>query len=212
MGTVGRALPGIELYIAEDGEILAKGPNIMPGYYNLPEKTAEAIDGDGWFHTGDIGAIDEEGFLRITDRKKELIVNAYGKNVAPAPLENRLKASMFIAEAVVIGDQRKFLSVLMVPDFEALEAWAAREGITFADRSELLGVDAVQELFKNDLEQANRHPETAKYERIHAFHLLGGEFSVETGELTPTQKVKRRIIRDKFAAEIESMYSEAEKS
>ena len=139
MGTVGRALPGIELHIAEDGEILAKGPNIMPGYYNLPEKTAEAIDSDGWFHTGDIGAIDEEGFLKITDRKKELIVNAYGKNVAPAPLENRLKASMFIAEAVVIGDQRKFLSVLMVPDFEALEAWAAREGITFADRSELLG-------------------------------------------------------------------------
>ena len=129
MGTVGRALPGVEIKIAADGEILAKGPNIMKGYWNLPEATAEVLDSEGWFHTGDIGEVDPEGFLRITDRKKELIINAYGKNVAPAPIENSLKNSRFIGQAVVLGDRRKFLSALLVPDFEALKPWAERQGI-----------------------------------------------------------------------------------
>src|SRR3712207_5809607 len=123
MGTVGRALPGVELRIAADGEILAKGPNIMKGYWGMDKETAEVIDSEGWFHTGDIGEIDSEGFLRITDRKKELIINAYGKNVAPAPIENSLKGSRYISQAVVIGDQKKFLSALLVPDFDALKSW-----------------------------------------------------------------------------------------
>jgi long-chain acyl-CoA synthetase len=133
MGTVGKAIPGVQLRIAADGEILGKGPNIMQGYWNMPEATAEVIDQEGWFHTGDIGEIDADGFLRITDRKKELIINAYGKNVAPAPIENQLKSSRFISQAVAIGDRRKFLSALLVPDFEALKPWAEKQGIGTAE-------------------------------------------------------------------------------
>src|SRR5262249_42737374 len=133
LGTVGRPVPGVAVEIADDGEILARGPNIMKGYWNLPQATAEVIDAAGWFHTGAIGEVDDDGFLRITDRKKELIVNAYGKNIAPAPIENSLKASHFIGQAVVIGDRRKFLSALLVPDFDALKAWAGKQGIAIGD-------------------------------------------------------------------------------
>src|SRR6185295_5160526 len=129
LGTVGRAVRDVVVRIAEDGEILSKGPNIMKGYWGLEEATKEAIDADGWFHTGDIGEVDGEGFLRITDRKKELIVNANGKNIAPAPIENSLKASTYIAQAVVIGDRRKFLSALLVPDYDNLKGWAGKQGL-----------------------------------------------------------------------------------
>ncbi|HEX2164651.1 MAG TPA: long-chain fatty acid--CoA ligase, partial [Thermoanaerobaculia bacterium] len=138
LGTVGPPIPGIEVEIAADGEILTRGPHIMKGYFGKPDATAEVIDADGWFHTGDIGVIDEDGFLKITDRKKEIIVNAYGKNVAPAPIENALKASRWITQAVVIGDRRKFLSALLVPDFEALKPWAERQGISTASNDALI--------------------------------------------------------------------------
>ncbi|MCP4200663.1 MAG: long-chain fatty acid--CoA ligase [bacterium] len=208
MGTVGRAIPGVTLKIADDGEILAKGPNIMKGYHNLAEKTAEAIDAEGWFHTGDIGEIDEEGFLRITDRKKEIIVNAYGKNVAPAPIEGQLKASQYIEQAVVIGDRRKFLSALLVPDFATLEVWAGNQGLGTDDRAALLADSKVQELFAGEVRNANK--ELAKYERIHAWELLSHEFTIESGELTPTQKIKRRVINQKYGEVIEQVYRDAE--
>jgi long-chain acyl-CoA synthetase len=208
MGHVGKAIPDTELKIAEDGEILAKGPQIMKGYWNLAEETAEAIDADGWFHTGDIGEIDDEGFLKITDRKKEIIVNAYGKNVAPAPIENSLKASRFIEQAVVIGDKRKFLSALIVPDFATLEIWAGENSIDTDDRKAMLADEKTRDLFTREIEAVNA--KLAKYELIRAFDLVPGEFTIETGELTPTQKIKRRVIHEKYAGEIEGIYTKAE--
>ena len=208
LGTVGPAIPGVTLEIAEDGEILAKGPNIMKGYWNLPEATAEAIDDRGWFHTGDIGVIDEQGFLKITDRKKEIIVNAYGKNVAPAPIENAFKSQTHIAEAVVIGDQRKFLAALLVPDFEALAAWAKSNGVAAEGREALASDDRVRQLIAGEVAAVNA--DLARYEQIHAWELLPTEFSIEGGELTPTQKIKRRVIHDKYRAVIEDLYARAE--
>ena len=209
MGTVGRALPGVTLRIAEDGEILAKGPNIMQGYWNLPEATAEVIDADGWFHTGDIGELDAEGFLRITDRKKELIINAYGKNVAPAPIENALKASRFIGQAVAIGDRRKFLSALLVPDFEVLKPWAEKQGIGTGDAKAMLSDARVRALFSQEVDTVNAR--LASFEKIVAWELLPAEFTLETGELTPTQKVKRRVINQKYGDVIERLYAAADK-
>ena len=208
LGTVGRAVPGVAVEIADDGEILARGPNIMQGYWNLPQATAEVIDAAGWFHTGDIGEVDDGGFLRITDRKKELIVNAYGKNVAPAPIENSLKASHYIAEAVVIGDRRKFLSALLVPAFDALRAWADKQGIPAGDTAALLADPRVRALYEGEVEAVNKG--LAHYERIAAWDLLPAEFSLETGELTPTQKVKRRVIHQKYAAAIDRLYERAD--
>jgi len=208
MGTVGRAIPGVELRIAADGEILGKGPNIMKGYWNMPEATAEVIDQEGWFHTGDIGEIDAEGFLRITDRKKELIINAYGKNVAPAPIENLLKSSRFIGQAVAIGDRRKFLSALLVPDFEALKPWAEKQGIGTADHQVLLADPRVRALYAAEVQGVNSH--LASFEKVVAWELLPEEFTLETGELTPTQKVKRRVINKKYGDVIERLYAEAD--
>jgi len=207
LGTVGSAIDGVTLHIAEDGEILAKGPNIMQGYYNLPEKTAETIDEDGWFHTGDIGEIDDEGFLRITDRKKEIIVNAYGKNIAPAPIENHLKSSRFIEQVVVIGDQRKFLSALIVPDFEALENWATANDLPL-EHEALIAAPETRTLIEEEIEKANA--DQSKYEMVRAFDLLAEPFSIEGGELTPTQKVKRRIVATKYDGLIDGIYERAE--
>ncbi len=208
LGTVGPALPDVELLIADDGEILARGPNIMRGYHNLPEASAEAIDDEGWFHTGDIGEIDADGFLKITDRKKEIIVNAYGKNVAPAPIENELKASRFIGQAVVIGDRRKMLAALLVPDFETLVSWAKRQGIDGGDMPALLADSRILQLFEDEVKAVNG--ELARYEQIHVWELLPDEFTIETGELTPTQKIKRRVINQKYGEVIEGLYRRAE--
>ncbi len=181
----------------------------MRGYYNLPEATAEAIDADGWFHTGDIGELDEDGYLRITDRKKEIIVNAYGKNVAPAPIENALKASRFIGQAVVVGDRRKMLAALLVPDFETVRGWARREGVGGDDGDDgLLAEPRVRELFEQEVAAVNG--ELARYEQIHVWELLPDEFTIETGELTPTQKIKRRVINQKYGEVIEALYRRAE--
>jgi long-chain acyl-CoA synthetase len=207
LGCVGRAIPNVELEIAEDGEILAKGPNIMKGYFNHPEATAESIDAAGWFHTGDIGILDEDGFLAITDRKKEIIVNAYGKNIAPAPIENALKASRFIGQAMIIGDRRKFISALLVPDFEALAAWAEREGVPGADPGALVAEPKVRALFGAEVDAVNHR--LARYEQIHAWELVPQEFSIEGGELTPTQKIKRRVVNTKYKSLIDAMYATA---
>jgi len=209
MGAVGQPLPGIEVKIAEDGEILSKGPNIMKGYWGMEKETAEVIDAEGWFHTGDIGEVDSDGFLRITDRKKELIINAYGKNVAPAPIENTLKGSRFIGQAVVIGDRRKFLAALLVPDFEALKPWAEKQGIGVADNEKLIADPKVRELIGKEVTAVNAN--LAGFEKIVAWELLPNEFTLETGEITPTLKVKRRVINQKYGHVIDRLYAEADK-
>jgi len=207
MGTVGKIVPGVEVKIAADGEILARGPNIMKGYFNNPEATREVIDPDGWFHTGDIGELDDDGYLRITDRKKEIIVNAYGKNVAPAPIENALKATRYVSQAVIIGDKRKFLAALVVPDLEALATWATQHGKGGATGQQLIDDPEVKTLIGADVEAVNHT--LASYERIVTWTLLPEEFTLEGGELTPTQKIKRRVIHDKYGEQIESMYANA---
>jgi long-chain acyl-CoA synthetase len=209
MGTVGRPIPGVEVQIASDGEILSRGPNIMKGYWGMEKETAEVIDSEGWFHTGDIGEIDSEGFLRITDRKKELIINAYGKNVAPAPIENALKNSRYISQAVVIGDRRKFLSALLVPDFDVLKGWAEKQGIVGASPETLVGDSKVRDLLAQEVKAVNAG--LAGFEKIVAWELLPNEFTLETGELTPTQKVKRRVINQKYGDVIDRLYAEADK-
>ncbi len=209
MGAVGQPLPGIEVKIAEDGEILSKGPNNMKGYWGMEKETAEVIDAEGWFHTGDIGEVDSEGFLRITDRKKELIINAYGKNVAPAPIENTLKGSRFIGQAVVIGDRRKFLAALLVPDFEALKPWAEKQGIGAADNEKLIADPKVRELIGKEVTAVNAN--LAGFEKIVAWELLPNEFTLETGEITPTLKVKRRVVNQKYGDVIDRLYAEADK-
>jgi long-chain acyl-CoA synthetase len=209
MGTVGRPIDGVTVKIAEDGEILAKGPNIMRGYWGMEKETAEVVDAEGWFHTGDIGEIDADGFLRITDRKKELIINAYGKNVAPAPIENSLKGSRFIGQAVVIGDRRKFLAALLVPDFEALKPWAEKQGIHAADNAGLIADPKVKELIGQEVTAVNA--KLAGFEKIVAWELLPNEFTLETGEITPTLKVKRRVVNEKYGSIIDRLYAEADK-
>jgi long-chain acyl-CoA synthetase len=208
LGTVGRVVPEVEVRIAADGEILARGPNVMRGYWNQPKETAEAIDAEKWFHTGDIGEIDAEGFLHITDRKKELIINAYGKNVAPAPIENDLKSSPFISQAVVLGDRRKFLAALLVPEIDHLKGWAAKNGISAAGVPALLADARVRDLYKQEVDKINAH--LPGFEKIVAWDLLPQEFTQETGELTPTQKVKRRVINQKYGDVIDRLYAQAE--
>lgn len=207
LGTVGRPIPGVEVRIAEDGEILARGPNLMQGYYNRPKDTAEVIDPDGWFHTGDIGTLDADGFLSITDRKKELIVNAYGKNIAPAPIENALKQSRWVAQAVLIGDRRQYVTALLVPDFEVLRAWAKSQGLALED-AELVRHPELLRLVGEDVEAVNRG--LARYEQVRSWTLLARDFSIESGELTPKMSVKRRVVQQKYAAEIEKLYEGAE--
>jgi len=204
-GTVGKPIPGVEIRIAADGEILARGPNVMKGYYKKDAETREVMEG-GWFHTGDIGHLDEDGFLVITDRKKDLIVTSGGKNVAPQPIENILKLNPYIANAVVLGDRKRFVSALIVPEFEKLEAYARTHGIPFKDRDELVGNTRVVDFMRAEVEKAT--PLLASYERIKKIVLLGRDFDIEKGEVTPSLKVRRSIIEGKYQDLIESMYRE----
>jgi long-chain acyl-CoA synthetase len=204
LGTVGKPIPGVEVKIADDGEILVRGPNVMMGYYNKPEDTAAVIK-DGWFHTGDIGSVDAEGYLRITDRKKDLLVTSGGKKVAPQPIEAVLKRSPLVAEAVLLGDRRRFVSALIVPDFNALERRLKDLGRPPADRAVLAGRDDVVALYGEIVAALNR--ELSQFESIKKFRVLPREFTIESGELTPTMKVKRKVVEKNWAAEIEELYS-----
>jgi long-chain acyl-CoA synthetase len=204
-GTVGKPIPGVEIRIAADGEILARGPNVMKGYYKKDAETREVMEG-GWFHTGDIGYLDEDGFLVITDRKKDLIVTSGGKNVAPQPIENILKLSPYIANAVVLGDRKRFVSALIIPEFEKLEAYARTHGIPFKDHDELVGNTRVVDFMRAEVEKAT--PLLASYERIKKIVLLGRDFDIEKDEITPSLKVRRSIIEGKYQDLIESMYRE----
>jgi len=204
-GSVGRPVPGVEVKIAEDGEILAKGPNIMKGYFKKPAETAEVFDGE-WFKTGDVGFIDADGFIIITDRKKDIIVTAGGKNVAPQQIENLLRKSPFITNALAIGDRRKFVSALIVPEFDKLESFAQDNNISFSSRGELLNNEKILKKIEEEIDQVTE--ELARYEKIKKFALLKRDFEIEKGELTPTLKVKRNIVSEKYKILINSFYED----
>jgi long-chain acyl-CoA synthetase len=207
IGTVGPPIPGTEIRIAEDGEVLVRGPQVMKGYFRRPEDTKEAVDEERWFRTGDIGEIDETGHLRITDRKKNLLVTAGGKNVAPAPIENLVKGNQFVDQVVMIGDQRHFPALLVVPAFECLEGWARSAGIPAGSRRELLKESRVQEHVGKEVFALLG--DLATYERPKKIGLIEEEFTIEGGILTPNQKVKRRVVRERYGSLIERFYDPA---
>jgi len=208
LGTVGRAIPGVELKIAADGEILARGPNIMQGYYKQPEATRETIDADGWLHTGDIGELDSDGYLKITDRKKELLKTAGGKYIAPQPIEGMVKRNKFVANAVLYGDRRKFPIILVVPNFDNLERWAAERALSYGTRAELLELADVQAKMEREVMGTLR--DLAKFETPKKVLLLENDFTIESGELTPTLKVKRRVIEKRYKDQIDAAYASAD--
>ena len=206
VGTVGRAIPHVEIRIAEDGEIEVRGPNVMQGYYNKPAETRAAFTGDGWFKTGDIGTIDADGFLRITDRKKELFKTSGGKYIAPAPIEQAIKGSRFVNQVVLVGSERKFPAALIVPVWEQLESYCKLKGIEVKSRSELRTHPRILDLLQRQIDALT--PNLPRYEKIKKVALLENEFTIEGGELTPTLKVKRRVIDDKYRDVIEKLYDE----
>ena len=205
IGTVGKPLPNVEVKIAEDGEVMVKAPQVMDGYLNNPEATAEVLTDDKWFMTGDIGELTDEGYLKITDRKKELLITSGGKNIAPQPIENEFNTDPYVEMACAIGDNRKFISALVVPEFDNVRTWLKDEtGKTIESNEELIKDPKVQELIQERVNIANKN--LAKYEQIKRFVILSQPFTEETGELTPSQKKKRRVIHDKYGELIESMY------
>jgi long-chain acyl-CoA synthetase len=207
IGTVGKAVSGVEITIASDGEILTRGPHVMKGYFNKPAATAEAIDAEGWFHTGDIGEL-RDGFLAITDRKKDIIVTAGGKNIAPQPIENKVKTNKYVSQAVMIGDKRKFPIMLIVPNWDSLEKWAKLHNILWTERAQLLAMPTIRA--KMDKEVMGECASLAHFEAPKKIGLLEHDFSVERGELTPTLKVKRRVIDKTYKNLIDSMYESGE--
>ncbi len=204
-GSVGKPVPGVEVKIAPDGEILARGPNVMKGYYKLEVATRDAFEGD-WFKTGDVGLIDDDGFLVITDRKKDLIVTSGGKNVAPQPIENVLKSTRFVLNVVVVGDRRNFISALIVPDFDRLEAYAREQDISFANRTELVADDRIRRFMQEEVDRAGAN--LARYEQIKKIVLLDRDFELEEGEVTPSLKVRRHMIEKKYRAQIDALYKD----
>lgn len=209
LGTSGKLIRNVEARIAEDGEIEVSGPNVMMGYYNKPEATKETFTEDGWFKTGDIGEFDDEGFLKITDRKKELFKTSGGKYIAPSPIEQMIKGSRFVNQVVLIGNSRKFASALIVPDFEQLESYGKGQDWKFKSPKEYIENENVLRLFEKELD---KHCEgLARFETVKKIALLEKELTVEGGELTPTLKIKRRIVDEKYAMIIDKLYDEAEK-
>jgi long-chain acyl-CoA synthetase len=207
-GTVGKVIPGVEVKIAADGEILAKGPNVVypKGYYKRPDANAEAFDAEGWFHTGDIGEFDAEGFLRITDRKKDLIKTSGGKYVAPQNIENLLKTDARISQVMVHGDNRKFCSALITLNQEVVEAWAKAQGIAYADWNDLCSKPQVREMAQSIVNEKNA--QLASYETIKKFAIVPQDFTQETGELTPTLKVKRKVVTEKYRGILDGFYND----
>ena len=208
LGTVGRPIRDVLVRIAEDGEILTRGPNLMRGYWNLPDATREAIDAEGWFHTGDIGELDAEGYLRITDRKKDLIVTAGGKKVAPQPIEGLLRSNKFITNALLLGDRRKFPIALLVPNFERLEPWATAAGLRWNSREELAALPQVEEFLASEAKKNLR--DLAQFEVPKRFLILPRDFSIEGGELTPKLSVRRKVVEQRYADRINALYDAAE--
>jgi long-chain acyl-CoA synthetase len=204
IGTVGIVIDGVEVKLADDGEILVKGPNVMKGYYLKPELTAEVISPDGWFHTGDVGQWVDGKFLKLTDRKKEIFKTSAGKYVAPQAVEAKLKESFFIEQSVIVGDGQKYAAALIVPSFDAIKEFCRVESIAYTTDAEIIKNEKVLSKFRTEVEEVNK--ELAPYERVKKYHLLPGELSVANGELTPTLKPKRRIIQEKYKTEIEELF------
>jgi long-chain acyl-CoA synthetase len=204
MGAVGPVLSNVEVKFAEDGELLVRGPSVFSGYWHKPAANAECFDQEGWFRTGDIGHLDQDGFLYITDRKKELLKTSGGKLVAPQPIENKLKVSVFVAQVALVGDKHKFISALISPNFPALGDWAVQHGLKVTTREELVSDSRVIALFSEIVREVNG--ELANFETIKRFHLVPDEWSQNSGELTPSMKLKRRVITGKYAEAIAGLY------
>ena len=205
LGSVGIPLPNVHVKLAEDGEILMKGPNVMMGYYKRPDLTAEVIDEDGYLRTGDIAEWVDNKFLKITDRKKELFKTSGGKYVAPAPIENKLKESRYIEQVMLVGDNQKFVTALIVPSFLHLQAWAKDNGVPYESNTQIVGNEKIKALINAEIGAANK--EFGHVEQVKKFALLDKEWTIEDGELTPTLKVKRKIILTRYEALVESMYN-----
>ncbi len=205
-GTVGPPVPGVEVEIASDGEILARGENVMKGYWKKEAATREAIDSRGFFHTGDIGTLDRDGFLSITDRKKDIIVTAGGKNIAPQVIEGKLKTNAYITDVVVVGNRRSFASALVLPNFEKLVIWCREQSIPAGSREEMTSHPRVYALLMEQVERVNT--EFAQYERVKKIVLLSQEFSIEKGEITPTLKARRSVIEARYKHLIDELYHE----
>ena len=208
LGTVGKAIRNVKVRIAEDGEIEVSGPNVMLGYYNKPEATAEVFTADGWFKTGDIGKLDEDGFLSITDRKKELFKTSGGKYIAPAPIELMIKTSRFVSQVVLVGNERKFSAALVVPNFEQLANYARIKNLEIKSPAEFCVHPRIIDLIERQIAELTKN--LSHYEKVKKIALLENELTVESGELTPTLKVKRRIVEEKYRAVIEKIYVDAE--
>jgi len=208
VGTVGRPIPNVQVQIAGDGEILVKGPNVMQGYYRKPDETREVFTPDGWFRTGDIGQLDVDGYLIITDRKKELLKTAAGKFVAPAPIENLLKTSPYISNAIVVGDKHKFVSALVVPNFAAIESEGRKNGREFATSTQMANDPWVRDLLSREIERLTSS--LAQYEKPKRFALLDEDFTYANGQLTYTLKLKRRVIEERYQDVIIRLYADVE--
>ncbi len=206
MGAVGMPMPNLELKLAGDGELLVRGPSVFSGYWNKPAMTAECLDAEGWFRTGDIAHLDEDGFLYITDRKKELLKTSGGKMVAPQPIENKLKNNILVAQAALVGDRHKFISAILSPNFTALEEWATRHGVDAKDRAELVSDSRVVALYAEIVREVNGS--LANFESLKRFRVVADEWSQESGELTPSMKLKRRVITERYAALIDALYAD----
>jgi len=206
MGSVGKPLANVELKFAEDGELLVRGPSIFTGYWQKLEASKECFDADGFFRTGDIGRLDDDGFLYITDRKKELLKTSGGKLVAPQPIENRLKNSVMVAQCALVGDKHKFIAALISPNFVALEAWAQHAGLEGLDRAALVSDNRVVALYGEVVRETNAG--LANFETIKRFRLVSEEWSQDSGELTPSMKLKRRVISAKYASAIDELYAD----
>ncbi|HEX8802528.1 MAG TPA: long-chain fatty acid--CoA ligase, partial [Terriglobales bacterium] len=204
LGTVGKVLDNLEVKIAADGEVLVRGPSVFKGYWNMPEETAASFE-DDWFKTGDIGHLDDDGYLSITDRKKDLIKTSGGKFIAPQPIEDSFKANVFVGEAAVVGDKRKFASVLIVPNFPVLEEWAAAHEISFSSRKELVRSTQVRALYQGVVDELNS--DLAQFEKLKKFLLLPEELSIADGTLTPSMKLRRRHLEQRYHRQIEAMYA-----
>jgi long-chain acyl-CoA synthetase len=206
MGAAGRPLANLELKIENDGELLVRGPSVFSGYWNKPQATVQCLDSDGWFRTGDIAHFDKDGFLFITDRKKDLLMTSGGKNIAPQPIESKLEMSDLVAHAALVGDRHKFISALVAPNFARLEEWARAHGVHAASRTELIADPRVHELYAGIVREVNGS--LANFESVKRFRLVADEWGIESGEMTPSMKLKRRVINARYAAAIASLYAD----